>query len=104
MEIEERFVEIEDFPNYMISSYGTVLNVKLNRELIPTWKHGYLRVGLYNEEGQRVWFHVSRLVAKAFFLRYTEEMEVNYRSDNHQDCSVNNISIGYKHSGPRRGW
>lgn len=48
MDLEERWVEIEDFPNYSISNNGRVMNNK-TRRLLSFWfiNSGYLCVGLW---------------------------------------------------------
>lgn len=78
MDLEERWVEIEDFPNYSISNNGRVMNNK-TRRLLSFWfiNSGYLCVGLWNETGQH---HktVHRLVANAFVYKENEDFEVNH--------------------------
>lgn len=94
--LEEFWVTFELLPNYAISNYGTVLNIKTNRELTPSPDaNGYYRVSLYHR-GIRHESYVHRLVAKAFFLNYEDGIEVKHRNGNKQDCSVLNLTLGDK--------
>ena len=64
----EFFIEIQDYPDYYISTYGRVLSIKNNKEnfLKPQLtRKGYKRVGL-SFKGKRKQFLVHRLVALHF--------------------------------------
>jgi hypothetical protein len=68
--MEEFWISFAALPNYAVSNYGVVLNIRTNRELKQSPdSNGYLRVSLYHK-GIRHETYVHRLVAKAFFLNY----------------------------------
>lgn len=92
--LEEFWVTFDLLPNYAVSNYGTVLNVKRDRELKPSPdKNGYLRVSLYHN-CVRHEVYVHRLVAKAFFLNYEDGVEVLHKSEDKTDNSVLNLTLG----------
>jgi len=95
MQVEEVFVEIEGYPNYAVSNYGTVVNAKHNRDLKP-WVHsknvGKLIVKL-SRNGVAKNFFVHRLVAQAFFVNYGEEVDVRHISGDYSDNCVTNLHL-----------
>lgn len=100
MQIDELWVEIPGYPNYVVSNYGEVLNVKTDRSLIPQLtKKGVHRVYLYRN-GVRKSFYVHRLVAQAFFVGYDDGVEVLHISENRTDNTVLNLTLG---GGCRKG-
>jgi NUMOD4 motif. len=99
--LEELWVPVEGFPNYVISNYGRIVNINTDKELNPYHRdNGYTQIGLYND-GQREFFYLHRLVAQAFFLAYSEEYNVTLINGIYSDCTVANISIDVQHR--RRG-
>lgn len=97
--MDEHFVMVEGYPNYIVSSYGRVLNQKHDRELVAVTDHrtGWQKVKLYRN-GVPVTKYIHRLVAQAFFVNYDEDREVNFiDSDHPEDCSVTNLTIGLKY-------
>ena len=95
MEHEEVFVDIEDFPNYIVSNYGRVINKKFDRDLTPIVdkRDGALKIRLY-KNGLYTDLLLHRIVAKAFFVNYDDEREVILMNGVKSDCSVTNITIG----------
>jgi hypothetical protein len=92
--VDEMFVDIPAFPNYVISNYGRVINTESNYELkLTTDPNGYLRAVLYRD-GKRFEFGVHRLVARAFFLNWRPGVEVYHKDGNKLDCSVLNLTLG----------
>ena len=92
---EEVFVEIEGFPNYVVSNYGRVVNTKFDRDLNPivdkrngTQKIRLYKMGVYQD------LILRRIVAKAFFVNYDDEREVILLNGDEGDCSVTNITMG----------
>ena len=85
----ERWVVIDDYPNYSVSSNGRVMNNKYGRILKtrPDTK-GYHRVCLYNNSNERgSEMLVHRLVAEAFCDGYQDGLDVNHIDG----CKDNNI-------------
>lgn len=101
--LEELWVPVEGFPNYEVSNYGRVVNIKTGRDLQPVpHKNGFLKIGL-SKNGTRYFFYLQRLVAKAFFVDYSEDHEVELINDIRTDCTVANITINLhrRKAGPR---
>lgn len=77
MNNEERWAQIEGFPDYAVSTHGKVANTKHNRLLsLRPNSYGGLRVVLYDENGQRHDRYVHHLVAAAFTTGYIPGTQV----------------------------
>ncbi len=103
--LEELWVPVEGFPNYEVSNYGRVVNVNTGRDLKPqVKKSGDLQVKLF-VNGVATFWYVRRLVARAFFLNYSEVYNVLLINGIKTDCTVANIQIDMIHEkrGPRSG-
>lgn len=90
--VEEVFVEIPGFPNYAVSNYGSVVNVKTDRDIATTETRGKLMVKLYSD-GKPKRFFIHRLVAQAFFVDYDEDVHVYHVSDDKHDNCVTNLHL-----------
>lgn len=92
---EELWVPIEDYPNYEISNYGRIVNTKTDYELqITHSKYKKDQVNLYNN-GKVKRFYVHRLVARAFFQNYRDDIEVLHVNQySIHDNSVLNLTLG----------
>lgn len=103
--LEELWQPVEGFPNYEISNYGRVVNVRTGYEL-KNWICGpggrYLRVELSKDSLRRAFF-LHRLVAREFFLQFNDSVEVRCKNGNYHDCTVANITIHQTETGYRRG-
>lgn len=90
MEHDELFVKVDGFPNYVVSNFGRVVNEKYGWDLKLTEElKGFLRVTLYNKKGAKHKY-VHRLVAEAFFLNYSDEVEVKHiNGDTHENTVLN---------------
>ena len=103
--LEELWVPVEGFPNYEVSNYGRVVNVNTGRDLKPqVKKSGNLQVKLFVNNVAHFWY-LHRLVARAFFLNYSEDHDVLLINGIKSDCTVTNIQIDMAHEkrGPRSG-
>ncbi len=91
MNFEERWVKIEEFPNYAVSDYGRVMNCMTGRILAQSYKStGYLRVGLrINNVCKMV--RVHRLVAKAFIYTNSYSLDINHIDGNKLNNWVENL-------------
>ena len=93
--LKETWKTIKEFPNYEVSTYGNVRNVKTGKILKPNKdKDNYLYVNLYNNSKfQSIKIHV--LVAKAFLPDTGRNPDgsimVGHHQVNHRDeCKTNN--------------
>ena len=93
--LKETWKTIKGFPNYEVSTYGNVRNVKTGRILKPVKNNrGYLQVRLFNNgKSQSLLVHV--LVSKAFLpdTGYNPDgtIMVGHHQVNHRDeCKTNN--------------
>lgn len=93
MPSEELWAEVFDFPNYAVSSRGTVLSKRSGRKLTPTQtRDGHLRVTL--SDGGRVrQIYLRRLVAQAFHPDYHDGAIVKNQNGDRSDCSIGNIYV-----------
>lgn len=92
--MEEIWKEIIGFPNYTISNFGNVKNIKRNKLMAKTIKSGgYLVVKINNSEGSKE-FRIHRLVAIHFIdnpnnypcVNHKDEIKVNNHIDNLEWC------------------
>ena len=98
--LKETWKTIKEFPNYEVSTYGNVRNIKTGRILKPVKNgSGYLTVFLYNNgKSKQLLIHV--LVNKAFIpdTGYNPDgtlmkghHQVNHRDENKQNNNVLNL-------------
>lgn len=89
----EEWIEIPDFPNYLISDYGRVYSKKRDILLTPRFDHGgYLLVNLYNDRGMATKV-VHRLVAKSFLFGDTDNFEVNHKDGDKTNNFASNLEL-----------
>ena len=93
--LKETWAKINGWPNYEVSTYGNVKNVKTKKILKPFKNlRGYLQVELFNNgKGHKLFVHV--LVAKAFLPDTGRNPDgtimVGHHQVNHRDeCKTNN--------------
>lgn len=87
------WVEVEDFPSYMVSDLGEVVNIKYGRPLKPRPNaHGYMRVAL-SEGGVAKQFYVHRLVADAFIEGYLDGMHVKHKDGDRSNNALENLGL-----------
>ena len=100
--LKETWKVIKGFPNYEVSTFGNVRNVKTGKMLKPIIKNKqkpYLRVSLFNN-GKSQFLYVHVLVAKAFLTdtgrnpdgtTMIGHHQVNHRDENKQNNNVLNL-------------
>ncbi len=90
---EELWKQIDDFPEYAVSTQGKVVNLKFDRPLegVVTTNR-YLKVTL-RKDGQVYQQYVHQLVAAAFFTNWRRGVRVRHLDDNRSNNSVTNLSI-----------
>ena len=92
--MEELFVQIEGFPNYVVSNYGRVINCVRNYDIQPSCNSvKHMKVNLYSN-GIRYTKQVHQLVAQAFFVNWELGLEVLHISGDYNDNSVRNLELG----------
>jgi hypothetical protein len=89
----ERWIEVRDFPKYLVSNYGRIANQKTGFVLNPTQNgQGYLVVSLFNEYGVKH-LYVHRVVALSFFDILLEDFEINHLNGIKSDCAIWNLEV-----------
>lgn len=89
--VPEEWARIFEYPNYAVSNYGRVKNVKFDRFLKPR-RHssGHQRVLLTNSEGRRE-LYVHSLVAQYFLAGWEPDFYVFHHDGDPTNCKVNNL-------------
>lgn len=88
----EQWKEIENYPNYEISSFGNVRNVKLNRIVNGTTNNfGYKVVGLTCGNTRMKTCKVHRLVATAFIPNQEQKPCVDHKNCIKTNNKVSNL-------------
>lgn len=84
---------MEDYPNYTVSNFGSVMNVNTSQYLKyrPDAK-GYLRVSLSNEGVVRD-HYIHQLVAKCFFGAFESGEQINWVNGDITDNFVGNLRL-----------
>ena len=87
--LNEEWVEIPDFPLYLISNYGRVMNHKTKRLLKPAKKPaGYLQVSLWkNNKGY------SKDIHQLVYISFTKDFNLTGYVINHIDGNKTNNNI-----------
>lgn len=89
---EERFYQIEDFPNYFISPAGKVYSSKTKMILNPWDNQHYDYVTLRNSEKKTVrGVAVHTLVAKYFVCNFDNKPEVHHIDNNPKNNHFTNL-------------
>lgn len=89
--MDEVWTEIVDYPNYQVSNFGNVKNVKRNKYLKPDKdKDGYLNYKLYNN-GESKTFKAHRLVALNFIQNTQNKPHVNHIDGVKTNNNVENL-------------
>lgn len=92
--LEEQWVPLPGYPNYEVSNYGRVVNVRSGKDLTPypDKRTGILRVAVYHN-GRRKDVQLKRIVAECYFLNYHAGCGVQNKNGNRSDCSVLNLTL-----------
>ena len=87
----EQWMPVREFPNYMVSSSGRVMNIKTFRVLKPaTNSYGYLFVVLYSN-AEVLLKTIHRLLAEAFILNLTDLPCVDHKDRNSLNNHLSNL-------------
>ena len=97
MKINEEWRAVEEAPNYEVSNYGEVRNIKTGKILKPgKLKSGYLKVSLGIGESQPIQRYIHRLVAIAFLPNVDELPQVNHKDENKENNFVGTAENNYQ--------
>lgn len=93
MSVGEEFVPIKGYEDfYLISNHGRVFSLRKHIYLkLGASCHGYLRIGLYDENTISKKFAVHRLVALHFNEGYFEGTHVNHIDRNRKNNRTDNL-------------
>lgn len=87
--------KIDGFDKYMISNKGDILSLNKNKNgrlMKPKEdKDGYLEVGIRDNNGNRKFFRIHRLVAMAFLENPNNLPVVNHKDGNKKNNCVENL-------------
>lgn len=83
---------LDEFPNYIISSDGCIINMKTGFVLYGSDKpNGYKEVSIRNANGQRKYVGIHRLIAKAFCQKPTGKEHINHIDGNKRNNVYTNL-------------
>ena len=98
--VEEEFEEkvekwkvVEDFSNYEISDFGNCRNKETKRHLKPSINKGYQYTTIKNDDGDKKFVSIHRLVALAFIPNPEKKETVNHKSHNTLDNRVEKLEL-----------
>lgn len=86
----ERWLPIQGFPNYEISNYGNIKNIKSNRDMSIINGGKYPTIGLH-KNGNRYWYHIHVLVMETFYGPNIHGLEINHIDGNKRNNNINNL-------------
>ena len=86
----EEWRKINNFPNYSVSNFGNVMNIKTTKILKLNIKGGYYHVSLVNDFSKKL-FKVHRLVAILFIENSENKPEVNHKDKNKLNNNISNL-------------
>lgn len=89
---DEVFLEINNYPNYLISNKGNVYSKHTKKNLVPKTSTGYCRVELRNDEGNKT-FLIHKLVASHFIgVPSDPSLQVHHIDGDRKNNSVDNLA------------
>jgi hypothetical protein len=93
--MKEIYKIITEYPNYSISNFGNIKNIKTNKLLKIRFDKGYNRVRLYNKNITKN-YSVHRLVGKYFIPNPKNKPEINHIDGNKLNNIVSNLEWNTK--------
>ena len=100
----EKWLSLEKYPNYIISNYGIIKNIKTNMILrLISLKDGYELVSMSNN-GCSERFRVSRLIAKLFIPNPENKPEVNHIDNNIKNNNYKNLEWVTREENMQHAW
>ena len=90
MKANENFRFITDYPDYLVSDFGTVYSTIKRKELVQSNINGYKKVTLINNSGAKdILVHI--LVANAFLPKEIDKEYVDHIDGNRGNNNVTNL-------------
>lgn len=86
----EEWKSLAEFPNYEVSNFGRVRNIKTHKEIKGSLNQGYIKVKFQNNEVIKV-FSIHRLVALLFIPNPLNLPEVDHINTVRSDNRVENL-------------
>lgn len=87
-------MRLEGYSNYEIDpEAGTVWSYKRNKYIGTKGKNGYLRVGMYSDDGKEWRVDIHRVIWVAVNGEIPEGMQVNHINENKDDNSISNLNL-----------
>lgn len=94
---EELWAPVRDFPDYIVSSEGRVVNIHTDRLLTPRLDgYGYVRLAL-RKDGFTHQKYAHRLVAEAFMTGFRPERRIRWLDEDRQNNSISNLRFRKNH-------
>lgn len=90
-ELAEFWMEIEGYPNYWISTMGSVYNSKTRRLKKKHINSGYYSVNVCDDKKKQFSIRIHRLVAKTFIKNPNGKNFVNHKDGNKLNNNVENL-------------
>ena len=87
----KKWKKIEQAPNYEVSNYGEVRNLKTGYILKPIYNYGYAHVCIKDSNNKFGQKRVHRLVAQAFIPNPLNKSYVNHKDFNRSNNYVDNL-------------
>lgn len=91
---DEVWLYVEDYPDYVVSNLGNVLNLKYDRELKKSiTDRGYVKVIIRHKVNTPKQFYVHQLVAQAFMGGWRRGVRVKHIDGDKQNNKLENLEI-----------
>ena len=97
----EMWLPIKNFPNYQVSTFGKIKNIKTNRQMEPMYNNdGYGTVRLYENNNYK-FIKIHRLVAEAFINNPGNKMYVDHIDNDRTNNFIVNLRFATKEENSR---
>lgn len=92
--MDEEWLSILEFPDYMVSNYGRIYSIRRDRVLKPggITNSGYLQAHFGRRESRKVRY-IHRLVASAFFEKPIDGFEIDHLDGDKTNNAIWNLEI-----------